>query len=102
MYCYLYRISCQRTSPYYTISAPSKLRPDIVYHVSVTLHDSPADVDFNVQIIGISEDLSPVNVVKDVHLEPSKIHVCSLRHILIVLSIKFLVLFSLFLSFYKE
>lgn len=86
MYYYLYRISCQRTSPFYTISAPLKLRPDIVYHVSVTLHDAPADVDFTVQIVGISEDLSPVNVVKDIHLEPSKIHACSLLFILFYLS----------------
>lgn len=88
MYCYLYRISCQRASPFYTISAPSKLRPDIVYHVSVTLHDSPADVDFTVQIIGMSEDLSPVNVVKEVHLESSKIHACTLLYVLFVLSIR--------------
>lgn len=94
MYCYIYRISCQRTSPFYTISAPSKLRPDIVYHVSVTLHDSPADVDFTVQIIGISEDLSPVNVVKDIHLEPSKIDAYSLLYILFILSIKFGLFFS--------
>lgn len=66
------RSFCQRNSPIYTVTAPSKLRPDIIYHVSITLHDSPADVEFTVQIFGTSEDLAPVNVVKNAHLEPKQ------------------------------
>ncbi|GFT73842.1 CD109 antigen [Nephila pilipes] len=62
----------QRNSAIYTVVAPSKLRPDIVYHVSITVHDAPSPVDFNVQIFGTNEDRIPVSVSKDLHLDPKQ------------------------------
>ncbi|XP_055932294.1 CD109 antigen-like isoform X3 [Argiope bruennichi] len=70
--CLFISVSSQRNSSIYTVVAPSKLRPDIVYHVSITVHDAPAPVDFNVQIFGTNEDRIPVSVVKDVHVDPKQ------------------------------
>ncbi|XP_035230525.1 CD109 antigen-like, partial [Stegodyphus dumicola] len=68
----IYKVNSQVNSPVYTVVAPSKLRPDIVYHVSITLHDAPSAVDFNVKIYGVSEGQIPVNTLKNVHVEPKQ------------------------------
>ncbi|GIY98685.1 CD109 antigen [Caerostris extrusa] len=75
LFCFNTSVLSQRNSPVYTVIAPSKLRPDIVYHVSITVHDAPSPVDFNVQIFGTNEDRIPVSVLKDVHIDPKQTQV---------------------------
>jgi len=47
----------------YTIIAPSKLRPNADYHVSVSLHDIRSHVDVDVAILGQESDTGRFNTI---------------------------------------
>ncbi|XP_054716193.1 CD109 antigen-like [Uloborus diversus] len=65
-------VASQTSSSLYAVVAPSKLRPDIIYHVSITLYDAPAATDFIARISGLSEKGDFIDVSKNVHVEPKK------------------------------
>ncbi|XP_071036540.1 thioester-containing protein 1 allele R1 [Parasteatoda tepidariorum] len=54
----------------YTVVAPSKLRPDTVYHVSITLHEALTSADFTLKLFGTNEDGIPISIMKNRHIEP--------------------------------
>jgi CD109 antigen len=49
--------------PTYTILAPSKLRPNADYHVSVSLHNIQSHVDVDIAILGQESDSGKFNTI---------------------------------------
>lgn len=60
----------QRNGPVYTLVAPSKLRPNMNYHICATVHNASAPVDFAIQINGVTSDGNVQNILQTVHVDP--------------------------------
>ena len=55
--------SGQSSTPTYTILAPSKLRPNADYHVSVSLHNIRSHVDVDIAILGQESHTGKFNTI---------------------------------------
>lgn len=64
------QISFEDQKPTYTIVAPKKLRPNLEYHVSVSLHDALSAITMNVAVSGPSDGGSYNRVDRDIILNP--------------------------------
>lgn len=53
----------QSPKPTYTIIAPSKLRPNSDYHISVSLHNTPQHVDVDISLQGQESDSGRFNSI---------------------------------------
>ncbi|KAJ6220697.1 hypothetical protein RDWZM_006509 [Blomia tropicalis] len=68
-----------QTSPTYTIVAPSKIRPNSDYHVSIQLSNATKSSDFEVELSGPSNDGTFNRVSKSVQVNPVESRILNLE-----------------------